>query len=411
MNTQELIRESQRWLDIISAPELTAEQKDKIQTDTVDNFNFYYNRGYLEYRKSVIEMREDPALEWAGEGSTFQDLSGRTYIDCLGGYGIYSAGIRHPKVVQAVADQLRRMPLSSQELLDPLRGALAELLGEITPGRPAVLLLHQQRHRRRRRRDQAGAGLHRQDQLHQLAARVPRQELRIAVAARPVGVPRALPAALARHPLRRVRRRRGRRGRALQGRPDRQGHRRRHHGADPGRSRRHRAARRLLAAHPQGLRRVRHAAHRRRGPDRPRPHGQALRRRPLESRARHHVPRQGDRRRRDAALGLHLDAQDLGRPREQPLHPLLDVRRQPARLRRRNRGDQRHAGGGPARTGGAQGQVHPRAAHPPQDALRPAHPARRRQGAAPRPRVRRTPRSATRWSRVSSGAASSSPGR
>ena len=134
MNTQELIRESQRWLDIISAPELTEEQKARIQTDTVDNFNFYYNRGYLEYRKSVVEMREDPALEWAGEGSTFQDLSGRTYIDCLGGYGIYSAGIRHPKVVQAVADQLRRMPLSSQELLDPLRGALAELLGEITPG-------------------------------------------------------------------------------------------------------------------------------------------------------------------------------------------------------------------------------------------------------------------------------------
>ena len=55
MNTQELIRESQRWLDIISAPELTEEQKARIQADTVDNFRFYYNRGYLEYRKSVIE--------------------------------------------------------------------------------------------------------------------------------------------------------------------------------------------------------------------------------------------------------------------------------------------------------------------------------------------------------------------
>ena len=134
MNTQELIAESQKWLDIISSKELTQEQRDKIEHDTVDNFSFYYNRGYLEYRKSVIEMRESPALEWAGEGSTFQDLAGRTYIDCLGGYGIYSAGIRHPKILKAVADQLQRMPLSSQELLDPLRGALAELLGEITPG-------------------------------------------------------------------------------------------------------------------------------------------------------------------------------------------------------------------------------------------------------------------------------------
>ena len=134
MNKQELIRESQRWLDIISERDISAEQREQISRDTVDNFKFYYNRGYLEYRKSLIEMREEPALEWDGQGSTFRDLSGRTYIDCLGGYGIYSAGIKHPKVIKAVADQLARMPLSSQELLDPLRGALAELLGEITPG-------------------------------------------------------------------------------------------------------------------------------------------------------------------------------------------------------------------------------------------------------------------------------------
>jgi putrescine aminotransferase len=102
--------------------------------DTIDNFSFYYNRGYLDYRKSVIEMRDSPALEWEGQGSTFRDILGREFIDCLGGYGIYSAGIRHPKIVRAVADQLARMPLSSQELLDPLRGALAELLGEIAPG-------------------------------------------------------------------------------------------------------------------------------------------------------------------------------------------------------------------------------------------------------------------------------------
>ncbi len=134
MDKKEILNESQRWLDIISTPELSTEQKQKIVADTVDNFSFYYNRGYLDYRKSVVEMRESPALEWEGQGSTFRDILGREFIDCLGGYGIYSAGIRHPKVVKAVADQLARMPLSSQELLDPLRGALAELLGEISPG-------------------------------------------------------------------------------------------------------------------------------------------------------------------------------------------------------------------------------------------------------------------------------------
>lgn len=134
MTGKEIILESQKWLDIISSDNLTDEQKQQIVGETVENFAFYYNRGYLDYRKSVIEMRELPALEWVGQGSHFEDILGRKFIDCLGGYGIYSAGIRHPKIIKAVAAQLQRMPLSSQELLDPLRGALAKLLGEIAPG-------------------------------------------------------------------------------------------------------------------------------------------------------------------------------------------------------------------------------------------------------------------------------------
>jgi putrescine aminotransferase len=134
MNNKEILQESQKWLDIISARDLNEQQKHEIVAETIENFSLYYNRGYLDYRKSVVEMREEPALEWTGQGCYFEDILGRKFIDCLGGYGIYSAGIKHPKVVKAVADQLQRMPLSSQELLDPLRGALAKLLGEIAPG-------------------------------------------------------------------------------------------------------------------------------------------------------------------------------------------------------------------------------------------------------------------------------------
>jgi len=131
---QRLIRESQRWLDIIASDELSKEAKQRIVSETLENFSSYYNEGFLEYRKSVTEAELYAAVEWEGEGSILRDMMGRRYIDCLGGFGIYSAGIKHPKIVQAVAAQLRRMPLSSQELLDPLRGALAALLGEIAPG-------------------------------------------------------------------------------------------------------------------------------------------------------------------------------------------------------------------------------------------------------------------------------------
>ncbi|MBI3894213.1 MAG: aminotransferase class III-fold pyridoxal phosphate-dependent enzyme [Candidatus Wallbacteria bacterium] len=134
MSRKEIIKESQHWLDIISSRKLSRYQRKKIVRETIGNFDSYYNKGFLEYRKSMTEAGEFAAVEWTGRGAYFTDILGRRYLDCLGGYGIYSAGIRHPTVLKAVRDQLERMPLSSQELLDPFRGALGELLGEIAPG-------------------------------------------------------------------------------------------------------------------------------------------------------------------------------------------------------------------------------------------------------------------------------------
>ncbi len=62
------------------------------------------------------------------------DIMGREYIDMLGGFGLYSPGIRHPKIVEAVKAQLDRSPQYSQEMLDPLRGQLAKVIAKLTPG-------------------------------------------------------------------------------------------------------------------------------------------------------------------------------------------------------------------------------------------------------------------------------------
>ena len=134
MKRQEIQEQSQYWLDVIGSDQLDEATRSDIARRTIENFNSYYNKGFLDYRKSVTEAEGYAAIEWTGQGSHFRGLFGQEYIDCLGGYGIYSAGIQHPKVVKAVRDQLGRMALSSQELLDPLRGALANLLGELAPG-------------------------------------------------------------------------------------------------------------------------------------------------------------------------------------------------------------------------------------------------------------------------------------
>jgi putrescine aminotransferase len=130
----QVLRHTRRYLDLIAGGELTTEEKQAFSAETVESYEKYYNRGFITYRKSVTEAGQFAALEWSGKGSMLCDLLGREYIDCLGGYGIFSAGINHPKVIKAVTDQLQRMALNSQELLEPWRAALAKVLAEVTPG-------------------------------------------------------------------------------------------------------------------------------------------------------------------------------------------------------------------------------------------------------------------------------------
>jgi putrescine aminotransferase len=130
----EVLQHAEHYLNLLSATDLTLEEKHALITETVQNYAEYYNRGFITYRKSVTEAGQYAALEWSGQGSILKDILGREYIDCLGGYGIFSAGINHPRIVAAVTTQLPRMALNSQELLEPWRGALARLVAEITPG-------------------------------------------------------------------------------------------------------------------------------------------------------------------------------------------------------------------------------------------------------------------------------------
>ncbi len=132
MDRQAIIARTQRILDCIATREPDEATRDWIIRETVAGFRDHVNPGFLEYRKSV--STDYTAVEWTDGGTVFRDLQGREFIDCLGGYGIYSLGHRHPKVVKAVRDQLARQALHSQELLDPLRALLADVVADITPG-------------------------------------------------------------------------------------------------------------------------------------------------------------------------------------------------------------------------------------------------------------------------------------
>jgi putrescine aminotransferase len=130
----EALEYAQRWLETIQKAELSEEEGKAIIEEAKYNFAEHFNKGWLEYRKSVTEAGDWAAVEWTGRGAIFYDLLGREYIDCLGGYGMMDHGWSHPDVVAAVRAQLGRTPMPSQELIDPLRGVLARLMAQITPG-------------------------------------------------------------------------------------------------------------------------------------------------------------------------------------------------------------------------------------------------------------------------------------
>jgi putrescine aminotransferase len=134
-NLDRALQYAERWLNIIENKNaFTEEEAQGIIEESKENFAEHFNRGWLEYRKSVTEAGDWAAVEWTGEGAIFRDVLGREYIDCLGGFGMMDLGWCHPDVVRAVKAQVGRSPMPSQELIDPLRGVLAKLMAEITPG-------------------------------------------------------------------------------------------------------------------------------------------------------------------------------------------------------------------------------------------------------------------------------------
>ncbi|AMA74351.1 MULTISPECIES: putrescine aminotransferase [Aneurinibacillus] len=132
---KEVYEYTAKVLDIIEKTDVTKEEAQWITSETVNGFRENVNSGFLEYRKSVTKGGQYASVEWKDSGpNCFIDVNGKEYIDCLGGFGIYNVGHRHPKVVKAVKDQLDKQALHSQDLLDPLRAMLAKALAMLTPG-------------------------------------------------------------------------------------------------------------------------------------------------------------------------------------------------------------------------------------------------------------------------------------
>lgn len=108
----------------------TPDVVEQITQDVIEKYQQFVNPSQV----ALLKVAGFDRIEETAEGVTITDLDGNTYIDCLGGYGVFSLGHRNQRVVAAVKAQLDKMPLASKTFLNkPLADAAAKLAA-ITPG-------------------------------------------------------------------------------------------------------------------------------------------------------------------------------------------------------------------------------------------------------------------------------------
>jgi ornithine--oxo-acid transaminase len=88
----------------------------------------------LEYHHGAHTYHPLPVVITEAEGAWVTDEDGRRYLDCLAGYSALNFGHRHPSVIAAAVEQLKRVTLTSRafhhDQLGPFCAELAELTGK-----------------------------------------------------------------------------------------------------------------------------------------------------------------------------------------------------------------------------------------------------------------------------------------
>jgi putrescine aminotransferase len=97
--------------------------------ETYENYKQYVNPPLAR----VMKVSGSP-VEVRAQGCTIWDHSGKAYLDFAGGYGVFTLGHSHPKVIEAVKAQIELMSLSGKTMFNVMLGRASKRLAELAPG-------------------------------------------------------------------------------------------------------------------------------------------------------------------------------------------------------------------------------------------------------------------------------------
>ncbi len=106
-----------------------AESPQALLDEVYDNYKRYLNPPLAR----VMRMSGSP-VEVRAQGCTIWDQNGKAYLDFAGGYGVFTLGHSHPRVLAAVRAQMDLLSLSGKTMFNVPMGRAAKRLAELAPG-------------------------------------------------------------------------------------------------------------------------------------------------------------------------------------------------------------------------------------------------------------------------------------
>lgn len=97
--------------------------------ETYENYRRYVNPSLAR----VMKLSGSP-VEVRAFGCTIWDQNGKPYLDFAGGYGVFTLGHSHPRVIAAVKAQMEQMSLSGKTMFNVVLGRVSKRLAELAPG-------------------------------------------------------------------------------------------------------------------------------------------------------------------------------------------------------------------------------------------------------------------------------------
>jgi len=101
----------------------------ELAAETYENYKEFVNPPLAR----VMKLSGSP-VEVRARGCTIWDQNGKAYLDFAGGYGVFTLGYMHPRVLEAVRAQLQLIALSGKTMFNVQLGRAARRLAELAPG-------------------------------------------------------------------------------------------------------------------------------------------------------------------------------------------------------------------------------------------------------------------------------------